>query len=200
MTGEEIEAIVGWISRRCVSASWDRMRSARRTASLAGKCGRSCRTPNAAAVVVGGDPLRDGEEARAGLLRAPSWMANPRLTDCARACGTAARSRSTTPTASARSFPIPISTCTPKARSTRPGARFGAHIVVSEGVRGVRFAVWAPNAEIVSLAGEFNDWDTRRHPMRRRNGGVWEIFMPGPRRRARRTSTTCARASRATSS
>ena len=44
---------------------------------------------------------------------------------------------------------------------------------------GVRFAVWAPNAETVSLAGEFNDWDTRRHPMRRRNGGVWELFMPG---------------------
>ena len=51
--------------------------------------------------------------------------------------------------------------------------------MVSEGVSGVRFAVWAPNAETVSLAGEFNDWDTRRHPMRRRNGGVWEIFVPG---------------------
>ena len=55
----------------------------------------------------------------------------------------------------------------------------GAHTVVSDGVNGVRFAVWAPNAETVSLAGEFNDWDTRRHPMRRRNGGVWELFMPG---------------------
>ena len=44
---------------------------------------------------------------------------------------------------------------------------FGAHPVVSAGVAGVRFAVWAPNAETVSLAGEFNDWDTRRHPMRR---------------------------------
>ncbi len=55
----------------------------------------------------------------------------------------------------------------------------GAHFVVSDGVNGVRFAVWAPNAETVSLTGEFNDWDTRRHPMRRRNGGVWEIFVPG---------------------
>ena len=44
---------------------------------------------------------------------------------------------------------------------------------------GVRFAVWAPNAENVSVAGEFNDWDTRRHPMRHRNGGVWELFLPG---------------------
>jgi 1,4-alpha-glucan branching enzyme len=44
--------------------------------------------------------------------------------------------------------------------------------------KGVRFAVWAPNAESVTVAGEFNQWDTRRHPMRRRNGGVWEIFIP----------------------
>jgi 1,4-alpha-glucan branching enzyme len=54
----------------------------------------------------------------------------------------------------------------------------GAHIVESDGVRGVCFAVWAPNAEIVSVAGEFNQWDTRRHPMRRRNSGVWELFLP----------------------
>ena len=55
----------------------------------------------------------------------------------------------------------------------------GAHIVESEGVRGMRFAVWAPNALNVCLAGDFNQWDTQRHPMRRRNGGVWELFMPG---------------------
>jgi 1,4-alpha-glucan branching enzyme len=55
----------------------------------------------------------------------------------------------------------------------------GAHITEADGVPGVRFAVWAPNAESVTVAGEFNDWDTRRHPMRRRDGGVWEIFIPG---------------------
>src|SRR5215831_2919607 len=55
----------------------------------------------------------------------------------------------------------------------------GAHVQTVDGSRGVRFAVWAPNAENVTLAGEFNDWDIRRHPMRRRNGGVWEIFVPG---------------------
>jgi 1,4-alpha-glucan branching enzyme len=55
----------------------------------------------------------------------------------------------------------------------------GAHLVTTEGVPGVRFAVWAPNAENVTVAGEFNDWDIRRHPMRRRNGGVWELFVPG---------------------
>jgi len=55
----------------------------------------------------------------------------------------------------------------------------GAHLTEYDGVAGVRFAVWAPNAEVVSVVGNFNDWDTRRHPMRLRNGGVWEIFIPG---------------------
>ncbi len=44
---------------------------------------------------------------------------------------------------------------------------------------GTRFAVWAPNAIVVSVVGDFNGWDTRRNPMRLRTGGVWEIFMPG---------------------
>ncbi len=55
----------------------------------------------------------------------------------------------------------------------------GAHLAEAGGIAGVRFAVWAPNAECVTVAGEFNDWDIRRHPMRPRNGGVWEIFIPG---------------------
>ncbi|MFB3826853.1 MAG: 1,4-alpha-glucan branching protein GlgB [Bryobacteraceae bacterium] len=55
----------------------------------------------------------------------------------------------------------------------------GAHLTACQGVDGVRFAVWAPNAENVSVAGDFNDWDTRRHPMRRRNAGIWELFVPG---------------------
>ncbi len=55
----------------------------------------------------------------------------------------------------------------------------GAHVVVIDGVSGVRFAVWAPNASRVSVVGDFNQWDGRRHPMRRRFGpGVWEIFVP----------------------
>ena len=57
----------------------------------------------------------------------------------------------------------------------------GAHVVECEGVRGTRFAVWAPHAEMVSVAGDFNYWDPRRHPMRKRDGGVWEIFIPGAR-------------------
>ncbi|MDQ1470777.1 MAG: 1,4-alpha-glucan branching enzyme, partial [Bryobacterales bacterium] len=55
---------------------------------------------------------------------------------------------------------------------------FGAHPMNLAGVAGVQFAVWAPNAEYVSVAGDFNEWDTRRHPMRRRNSGAWEIFLP----------------------
>ncbi len=54
----------------------------------------------------------------------------------------------------------------------------GAHCVEVEGVKGVRFAVWAPNALVVSVVGDFNGWDQRRHPMRARDGGVWEIFLP----------------------
>ena len=55
----------------------------------------------------------------------------------------------------------------------------GAHVTEAQGVPGVRFAVWAPNALVVTLAGEFNEWDIRRHPMRMRSGGVWELFVPG---------------------
>ncbi len=55
----------------------------------------------------------------------------------------------------------------------------GAHLVKCEGVDGVRFAVWAPNAEVVSVTGDFNGWDRTRHAMRLRDGGVWEIFLPG---------------------
>jgi 1,4-alpha-glucan branching enzyme len=56
---------------------------------------------------------------------------------------------------------------------------FGAHRATVQGVAGTRFAVWAPNAIVVSVVGDFNEWDTRRNPMRHREGGVWEIFIPG---------------------
>lgn len=56
----------------------------------------------------------------------------------------------------------------------------GAHHSVHEGVTGVQFAIWAPNAERVSVVGDFNDWDGRRHPMHVHAGsGVWELFIPG---------------------
>ena len=55
----------------------------------------------------------------------------------------------------------------------------GAHAAQLDGVDGVRFAVWAPNASRVSVVGSFNLWDGRRHPMRLQFGaGVWELFIP----------------------
>ena len=55
----------------------------------------------------------------------------------------------------------------------------GAQVMSVDGVPGVRFAVWAPNARRVSVVGDFNIWDGRRHPMRLRHpSGVWEIFIP----------------------
>ncbi|WP_299044318.1 1,4-alpha-glucan branching protein GlgB [uncultured Tateyamaria sp.] len=56
----------------------------------------------------------------------------------------------------------------------------GAHVTCVDGVAGTHFAVWAPNAARVSVVGDFNVWDGRRHPMRRVGStGVWEIFLPG---------------------
>jgi 1,4-alpha-glucan branching enzyme len=54
----------------------------------------------------------------------------------------------------------------------------GAQVMEVEGVPGVRFAVWAPNARRVSVVGNFNSWDGRRHAMRRRQAGIWEMFIP----------------------
>ncbi len=58
--------------------------------------------------------------------------------------------------------------------------KLGSHVRAVDGVRGVHFAVWAPNAKRVSVIGDFNQWDGRRHPMRFHAGaGLWEIFIPG---------------------
>ena len=56
----------------------------------------------------------------------------------------------------------------------------GAHVRERAGVAGTRFAVWAPNAERVSVVGDFNRWDGRCHPMDvRGDSGIWELFVPG---------------------
>ena len=58
--------------------------------------------------------------------------------------------------------------------------KFGAHLRNIGGAEGVYFAVWAPNAQRVSVSGDFNGWDGRVNPMRRLLGsGVWELFLPG---------------------
>jgi 1,4-alpha-glucan branching enzyme len=62
----------------------------------------------------------------------------------------------------------------------RAFGKLGAHPMTIDGVDGVGFAVWAPNARTVSVVGSFNDWDGRRHPMRKHPGaGVWDLFVPG---------------------
>lgn len=59
------------------------------------------------------------------------------------------------------------------------GRTLGAIPMEVDGISGVRFAVWSPNARRVSVVGDFNAWDGRRHPMRQRpQAGIWEIFVP----------------------
>jgi 1,4-alpha-glucan branching enzyme len=62
----------------------------------------------------------------------------------------------------------------------RPWTVLGAHPQIRDGVAGVRFAVWAPNAAVVAVIGDFNGWNHIHHPMRLHPGiGVWELFIPG---------------------
>src|SRR5262245_33245495 len=58
--------------------------------------------------------------------------------------------------------------------------KLGAHPLVMDGVAGTAFAVWAPDAEQVSVIGEFNDWNTTSHPLfPKGQSGIWERFFPG---------------------
>ncbi|MGO8949237.1 MAG: 1,4-alpha-glucan branching protein GlgB [Ktedonobacterales bacterium] len=57
--------------------------------------------------------------------------------------------------------------------------RLGAHPRIVDGIAGVSYAVWAPNARRVSVVGDFNGWSERAHPMRLASNGIWELFLPG---------------------
>lgn len=57
--------------------------------------------------------------------------------------------------------------------------KLGAHLTEVDGIAGVYFAVWAPNARNVSVLGDFNYWDGRKHQMRKSQNGIWELFIPG---------------------
>lgn len=56
--------------------------------------------------------------------------------------------------------------------------KLGAHPTEIDGVQGVYFAVWAPNARNASVLGDFNHWDGRKHQMRKGDTGIWELFIP----------------------
>ena len=65
-------------------------------------------------------------------------------------------------------------------RHWRAYDRLGAHVRDIDGVKGVNFAVWGPNARGISVVGDFNNWDPRLHPMRKHvPSGIWELFVPG---------------------
>ncbi|MDC0165992.1 alpha-amylase family glycosyl hydrolase, partial [Synechococcus sp. AH-558-M21] len=57
--------------------------------------------------------------------------------------------------------------------------RMGAHLTQIDGISGVMFCLWAPNALTASVLGDLNSWDGRHHPMQKRLGGIWELFIPG---------------------
>ena len=57
--------------------------------------------------------------------------------------------------------------------------KLGAHLARFDGVDGVVFAVWAPNARQVAVVGDFNDWNSGLHPMHSSNAGIWTLFIPG---------------------
>ena len=68
-------------------------------------------------------------------------------------------------------------------RSTHAWRCFGSHPARSEdGTDGYLFRVWAPNAPLVSLIGDFNGWDINATPMEQVEGGIWEVFVPGLQR------------------
>ncbi len=78
-------------------------------------------------------------------------------------------------------MPSSTSTARPLPPSSMLGRIYdtlGAHPASVDGVAGVRFAVWAPNARRVAVVGDFNAWDGRRNPMERGEGGVWAAFVP----------------------
>ena len=79
-----------------------------------------------------------------------------------------------------RTFPATICTFLTKESFIRAIGMLGSHAMQIDDIPGIRFAVWAPNAERVSVMGEFNRWDGRIHPMAAHgSSGVWELFIPG---------------------
>ena len=133
----------------------------------------------AAEVVIDGARHADGEAASAGLLcrrsqgRAATLPPAPEAVERRRA-----RDRGPLPLSS-RCSPISNCTCTAKAPTTKATARWARTWSKCEGVEGRAFRRLGAQRRGGRVVGDFNEWDTRRHPMRLRNGGIWEIFIPG---------------------
>ena len=114
---------------------------------------------------------------RGRLVRRPASGDAGALSAARRALATRSSSWRT-PIAFRRSCPTSICICWARATHLQLYDKLGAHPIVHDGVAGVAFAVFAPNARRVSVVGDFNFWDGRRHAMRVRGNGFWEIFVP----------------------
>ena len=151
----------------------------------ASTCGRFCPTPRASR----SSKARPARSPRAPsafirpVCSSPAWPTDARCSATGCASGGAGTSRnSRMSTASGRCSANSTCICWSRAtisRAIRSSARTRSCMRAS---RASSFAVWAPNARRVSVVGDFNGWDGRRMPMRRRHaGGLWEIFVPGLR-------------------
>ena len=183
MTAEEIEAIVGGYHGDAFRILGPHAVRKKKAGRRAGRCARFCRRRSPPRSSSASKRCPMAKQHAAGLLlrrarRRPRRLPHPRAP-----VGRQRPSRSTTPIASARRSPIPTFTCTPKARSTRATHAWARTSSTVEGVAGVRFAVWAPNAENVTRGRRFQRVGHPPPSHAARNGGVWEIFIPGPRRR-----------------
>ncbi len=122
------------------------------------------------------------QEAKAGLLVTPNRAAAPLLGDVEghSIISSPTPETSEAPAVNSRFLSDADIQFFQQGTHCRLQEKLGAHPVTVKGVAGVQFAVWAPNAERVSVMGDFNQWDRKRHPLRSLGDcGIWEGFVPG---------------------
>ena len=177
--------LANWLKEdtRTRLSCWGRTRSTTRAAGR-WRCGRFCRhgaglggrrRPRTAsapdAADPSGGPVRGDLPGRRATARAATCFALPTRAERKHH----ARSLFLSPSAD-RLRPAPAE----RRQALADVRQARAQLRTIDGVDGVNFAVWAPNATSVSVVGDFNDWDGRRHPMRKHiPSGFWELFVPG---------------------